>query len=442
MGIKQHLRIAIAWIAAFSNAERYDAGWSRDILNPSLGGPLMLQPGFDLEEAKLLLGMAYVADLLGPRSAGGSIFPTQIEPQNDPNDPLPDDDGTTYPYPAMQIWPEGWTPAVSTSHGNVWEPSIVTSHFFVEPLKVNNAIVAYSAERDAYALSFAGTENLGGALEDISALMVSAGPLDLAGGFYKSEATYLTSFPTPQSSCREAGGCIDPLDPQPVDQEAKVHLGFRVALESMTVNAETKKNLCALFKGLGKEEIDLYITGHSLGGPIASLCAAWLRAGGIPGIRFNIKCYTFASPKPGNDAYASNFDMALTNGGYCYRIANSLDTVPQLPLTLQAIKDLNNPALINDPLAKIISLLPEKVQKIADDLDHVLGKLDFDTFNYTHVGNPRIIQGEPPVVYECVRWPKEYYPGATEAPIYDTTREWWQHWPCNYAKDLARTFKG
>src|SRR5437868_3483330 len=115
------------------------------------------RPGFSREEAIELLGICTAANFLGPVTF--SPFPIGLTVTNDPKNPLPNDDGRTYPYPRMPIWPQGWTPAVpSEDPGMPWEASILTSKLSTG-VGVNSAIVAYNAERDAYAIAFAGTLN-------------------------------------------------------------------------------------------------------------------------------------------------------------------------------------------------------------------------------------------------------------------------------------------
>lgn len=64
-------------------------------------------------------------------------------------------------------------------------------------------------------------------------------------------------------------------------------------------------------------------TGHSLGGAVATLAAAYLRAAG-----YSVDLYTYGSPRVGND-YFANFVTAQT--GAEYRVTHLDDPVPRLP---------------------------------------------------------------------------------------------------------------
>lgn len=101
--------------------------------------------------------------------------------------------------------------------------------------------------------------------------------------------------------------------------KGKIHVGFQNAFES--VEKEIKKSL-ALVK-----EIPLYITGHSLGGALATVATQNLEWDS----RFTDQiaaCYTFGSPRVGNDEYDSSIKSMF------YRIVNTTDIVTIVPLLL------------------------------------------------------------------------------------------------------------
>src|SRR5882724_4100922 len=131
------------------------------------------KPGFSVEEAVELLGMCTAANFLGPVKF--APFPLGLVPTKDAQNPLPNDDGKTYPYPRMPIWPRGWTPGIpSEDSENPWQNSMLTSRLS-SGAAVNSAIVAHNAERGAYAIAFAGTLNPGAAMEDLVGILVPAG---------------------------------------------------------------------------------------------------------------------------------------------------------------------------------------------------------------------------------------------------------------------------
>jgi pimeloyl-ACP methyl ester carboxylesterase len=97
----------------------------------------------------------------------------------------------------------------------------------------------------------------------------------------------------------------------------RVHRGFLYALESV-------------IERIG-EELDelagrpLWLTGHSLGGALAMLCARCLqrRVAGV---------YTFGQPRAGDSAFCQSYDSFL--GGVTYRVVHADDIVPRLPWLL------------------------------------------------------------------------------------------------------------
>lgn len=80
---------------------------------------------------------------------------------------------------------------------------------------------------------------------------------------------------------------------------------------------------------------DLVITGHSLGGALATLMAMDITAN-QSAFRFfknRLTCYTFGSPRVGSPAsFVQTFNNYITSGNIVnYRVANGLDIVPGLP---------------------------------------------------------------------------------------------------------------
>lgn len=103
-------------------------------------------------------------------------------------------------------------------------------------------------------------------------------------------------------------------------ENAMVHSGFAEAFRS--VGAEIME---ALYAGRAERVV---ITGHSLGGALATLCADALEDAG-----FDIEgVYTFGSPRVGNRTFARNYNEDLAP--LTYRIVNARDPVPWLPLPL------------------------------------------------------------------------------------------------------------
>ncbi|MBC6477314.1 MAG: cyclic nucleotide-binding domain-containing protein [Hormoscilla sp. GM7CHS1pb] len=78
--------------------------------------------------------------------------------------------------------------------------------------------------------------------------------------------------------------------------------------------------------------LEVYVTGHSLGGCLANLCALSLKQQ-IKNDRLHPKVYTFGTPKVGNQFFADYYDREIGRG-FSYRVENSLDMSPRIPLPL------------------------------------------------------------------------------------------------------------
>jgi len=82
----------------------------------------------------------------------------------------------------------------------------------------------------------------------------------------------------------------------------------------------------------------LWVTGHSLGGAMASLASTWLSYNSFTP-RKNIILYTFGMPRVGNYDYALQHDQLVNNS---WRVVNYNDIVPHFP-TVASVSILNGP---------------------------------------------------------------------------------------------------
>jgi hypothetical protein len=90
------------------------------------------------------------------------------------------------------------------------------------------------------------------------------------------------------------------------------------------------------------------VTGHSQGGALSFLATSYLHykyKNKYPNLRF--KTYSSAAPKPGNLFYAYDFDF-ITSNGFGFRIVNTEDWVPESPLTVQTLQDINEVNPVKD----------------------------------------------------------------------------------------------
>lgn len=120
------------------------------------------------------------------------------------------------------------------------------------------------------------------------------------------------------------------------NQLASVHVGWLGGMLSMSEDIISHIDSCYL---AGNR--DFIITGHSQGGGICFILTAYLYTlqsqGKLPqDIRF--KTYCSAAPKPGDYAFACEYEY-MTRGGWAYNVINPDDWVPEVPLSVQTMKD-------------------------------------------------------------------------------------------------------
>ncbi|ONM34741.1 alpha/beta-Hydrolases superfamily protein [Zea mays] len=105
--------------------------------------------------------------------------------------------------------------------------------------------------------------------------------------------------------------------------EAMVHRGFYSAYHNTTLRDGVVSGIQRTRKAYG--DIPIMITGHSMGGAMASFCALDLVVNyGLDGVNL----MTFGQPRIGNAAFASYFKTYLPQA---IRVTHAHDIVPHLP---------------------------------------------------------------------------------------------------------------
>lgn len=155
---------------------------------------------------------------------------------------------------------------------------------------------------------------------------------------------------------------------------AKVHAGFRTSMESISRRLK-ELVLAAVAPGDDISDYDMLVTGHSLGGALATLFTADIGEYGIDAGRAlpqlgpsdpwwksitdtfmgkeakessstvgpprpkSLRMYNFGSPRVGNDVFAEKFDSLLQEGRVeqAYRVVNGDDIVTRVPRTTSAV---------------------------------------------------------------------------------------------------------
>ena len=121
----------------------------------------------------------------------------------------------------------------------------------------------------------------------------------------------------------------------PQRKDLGIHSGFhsylfgtRTKRDSNSKYDQILENLRVLLKK--HPGFNVFVTGHSLGGALATLCS--FRLAMEEDIQKPVTCVTFASPLIGNVAFARAFqELEIQHKIVCLRVANHGDVVTQLP---------------------------------------------------------------------------------------------------------------
>ncbi len=141
------------------------------------------------------------------------------------------------------------------------------------------------------------------------------------------------------------------------DSGGNIHSGFQQAFEEVALDIQNTLNEQALASK------PLFITGHSLGGALATIAAKKLHhVGGIA------SCYTFGSPRVGDENWIANIKTPL------YRLVNAADCVTMMPPSSDTIS----------LLSWLVGFIPQVGQKIRSFLLAKFG-------GYLHGGNMRYL---------------------------------------------------
>lgn len=135
----------------------------------------------------------------------------------------------------------------------------------------------------------------------------------------------------------------------------------------------TNQTLVSYLNNIPASSNLMYITGHSLGGQLATILSSWFLDNGYSS-KFKLKTYTFAAPSTGNQAYANHYlSIFGAAGAESHRVVNTNDLVPNFCATLESV-------LVN----QIPTTLPLYVDAVVVGLQTYLIKYDLI---YENVGN-------------------------------------------------------
>lgn len=122
---------------------------------------------------------------------------------------------------------------------------------------------------------------------------------------------------------------------------AEVHIGF---LRAVTSVFDPLLQILQAHDGM-----PVVITGHSLGGALATLCAKALAGKAKVEERPNpiAAVYTFGQPRIGNSVFAKNYDAVL--GERTWRFVNEEDIVPRVPGLIAGYRHAGQEVFLTSP---------------------------------------------------------------------------------------------
>ncbi len=123
----------------------------------------------------------------------------------------------------------------------------------------------------------------------------------------------------------------------------------------------------------------LYITGHSSGAALATLCAFDLKYY-MPDLDPIV--YTFASPRVGDIGFSVHYDKFIDKS---YRVQNKYDPIPRFPTTYQGYRHVKDEMLIDGKDCYVNANLPDNYpwnieqHKISTYIDYIQSMLQLGT---------------------------------------------------------------
>lgn len=95
-----------------------------------------------------------------------------------------------------------------------------------------------------------------------------------------------------------------------------------------TTDPLTGRSLGTFLDSIKQGKLKMFITGHSLGGALATMLSAWFMDNNYAS-KFHLKVYTFASPSVGNESFVNRYNSMIQGvNAESHRVVNSKDIVP------------------------------------------------------------------------------------------------------------------
>ena len=141
----------------------------------------------------------------------------------------------------------------------------------------------------------------------------------------QKEADFREEMKAVADTVTDNGELVYPKEYGEPSRPVKMHKGFIKAYLSVRneIHAHVQRSETAQYR----------ITGHSLGGAIAALCAVDLQYNF--GQKIAVEVYTFGAPRVGNDAFSDSYNQRVPD---TWRVVHGWDAVVGLPVPWQGYR--------------------------------------------------------------------------------------------------------
>lgn len=184
--------------------------------------------------------------------------------------------------------------------------------------------------------------------------------------------------------------------------------GFTEVIGTVGVPSGNLLQTLTALLGAAPSNATLYVTGHSLGGALATMVALYLAAQtwSNPPV-FGV--YTFAAPSAGLQSFADYYDQTLTNNSpnQTWRVYNAWDAVPNAWATLSNVKKKFYPVpSASDPTnpgpakTSAVSILLGQFEKLPNGNHYVQTNGNSSKSPNTKVLNSKYASYDPSCVYK------------------------------------------
>lgn len=163
-----------------------------------------------------------------------------------------------------------------------------------------------------------------------------------------------------------------------------VAAGSLDGLDTLLATTDNGKTLAMFLNEIQGSKLKMYITGHSLGGAMATMMSAWFADNGYAG-KFALETYTFAAPTVGNAAFVDHYNSKMLSvNAPSHRVFNSKDFVPFGWAGLDQIIPEQIPTFVPVKIGVAIIAVELYLDSLGIKYEHVNNAVDIGTLTPTN----------------------------------------------------------